>query len=66
VVALLAVAIRRATWRGACPESRKLHPEGKDLVSAGERDDYLALASHLIEVLKGSPPEAGFARREAQ
>jgi hypothetical protein len=47
-------------------ESRKLHPEGEGLVSPGEREDYLALASHLIEILKAPPPEAGFARREAQ
>jgi hypothetical protein len=46
-------------------DSPKLHP-GDEPLSGSEREDYLALASHLVPILKASPPEAGFARREAQ
>jgi hypothetical protein len=46
-------------------ESQELHREEAPL-SASEYEDYFALASHLVPIVNASPPEAGFARREAR
>ena len=46
-------------------ESRKIHPKGEGAISSIENEDFLALASHLIPILKDSPPEPGLPRREA-